>query len=54
MRKKHTKHVIKTWILSIAALAVGIVFVSPLYLIFVNSVSLSFNSVFSSSSKKIS
>lgn len=38
MRKKHTKHVIKTWILSIAALAVGIVFVSPLYLIFVNSV----------------
>ena len=38
MRKKHTKHVIKTWILSIAALAVGIVFVSPLYLVFVNSV----------------
>ena len=38
MRKKHTKHVIKTWILSIAALAVGIVFVSPLYLIIVNSV----------------
>lgn len=38
MRKKHTKHGIKTWILSIAALAVGIVFVSPLYLVFVNSV----------------
>ena len=32
------KHIIKTWILSIAALAVGIVFVSPLYLVFVNSV----------------
>lgn len=30
--------IIKTWILSIAALAVGIVFVSPLYLVFVNSV----------------
>lgn len=38
MRKKHTKHGIKIWILSIAALAVGIVFVSPLYLVFVNSV----------------
>ena len=38
MRRKHKKHIIKTWILSIAALAVGIVFVSPLYLVFVNSV----------------
>lgn len=38
MRRKHEKHIIKTWILSIAALAVGIVFVSPLYLVFVNSV----------------
>ena len=37
MRRKHKKHIIKTWILSIAALAVGIVFVSPLYLVFVNS-----------------
>lgn len=38
MSRKHKKHIIKTWILSIAALAVGIVFVSPLYLVFVNSV----------------
>ena len=38
MRRKHKKHIIKTWILSIAALAVGIAFVSPLYLVFVNSV----------------
>ena len=38
MRRKHKKHIIKTWILSIAALAVGIVFVSPLSLVFVNSV----------------
>ena len=38
MRRNHKKHIIKTWILSIAALAVGIVFVSPLYLVFVNSV----------------
>lgn len=38
MRRKRKKHIIKTWILSIAALAVGIVFVSPLYLVFVNSV----------------
>lgn len=38
MRRKHKKHIIKTWILSIAALAVGIVFVSPLYLVFANSV----------------
>lgn len=38
MRRKNKKHIIKTWILSIAALAVGIVFVSPLYLVFVNSV----------------
>jgi raffinose/stachyose/melibiose transport system permease protein len=38
VRRKHKKHIIKTWILSIAALAVGIVFVSPLYLVFVNSV----------------
>lgn len=38
MRRKHKKHIIKTWILSIAALAVGIVFISPLYLVFVNSV----------------
>lgn len=38
MRRKHKKNIIKTWILSIAALAVGIVFVSPLYLVFVNSV----------------
>ena len=38
MRRKHKKHIIKTWLLSIAALAVGIVFVSPLYLVFVNSV----------------
>lgn len=38
MRRKHKKHIIKTWIPSIAALAVGIVFVSPLYLVFVNSV----------------
>lgn len=38
MRRKHKKHIIKTWILSITALAVGIVFVSPLYLVFVNSV----------------
>ena len=38
MRRKHKKHIIKTWILSIAALAVGIVFVSPLYLVFVHSV----------------
>ena len=38
MRRKHKKHIIKTWILSLAALAVGIVFVSPLYLVFVNSV----------------
>lgn len=38
MRRKHKKYIIKTWILSIAALAVGIVFVSPLYLVFVNSV----------------
>lgn len=38
MRRKHKKHIIKTWILSIAALAVGIVFVSPLYMVFVNSV----------------
>ena len=38
MRRKHKKHIIKTWILSIAALAVGIVFVSPLYPVFVNSV----------------
>ena len=38
MRRKHKKHIVKTWILSIAALAVGIVFVSPLYLVFVNSV----------------
>lgn len=38
MRRKYKKHIIKTWILSIAALAVGIVFVSPLYLVFVNSV----------------
>ena len=38
MRRKHKKRIIKTWILSIAALAVGIVFVSPLYLVFVNSV----------------
>lgn len=38
MRRKHKKHIIKTGILSIAALAVGIVFVSPLYLVFVNSV----------------
>ena len=38
MGRKHKKHIIKTWILSIAALAVGIVFVSPLYLVFVNSV----------------
>lgn len=38
MRRKHKKHIIKTWILSIAALAVGIMFVSPLYLVFVNSV----------------
>ena len=38
MRRKHKKHIIKTWILSIAALAVGIVFVSPLYLVFVKSV----------------
>ena len=38
MRRKHKKHIIKTWILSIAALAVGIVIVSPLYLVFVNSV----------------
>ena len=38
MRRKLKKHIIRTWILSIAALAVGIVFVSPLYLVFVNSV----------------
>ena len=38
MRRKHTKHVIKTWILSVTAFAVGIVLVSPLYLVFVNSV----------------
>ena len=36
--KFNKKYIIKTWILSIAALAVGIVFVSPLYLVFVNSV----------------
>ncbi|MCI5699639.1 MAG: carbohydrate ABC transporter permease [Lachnospiraceae bacterium] len=38
MRRKHTKHVIKTWILSVTAFTVGIVLVSPLYLVFVNSV----------------
>lgn len=38
MRRKHTKHVIKTWILSVTAFAIGIVLVSPLYLVFVNSV----------------
>ena len=38
MRRKHKKHIIKTWILSIAALAVGIVFLSTLYMVFVNSV----------------
>lgn len=36
--RKHTKHMIKTWILSIAALGIGIIFVAPLYLVFVNSV----------------
>ena len=38
MRRTHKKHIIKTWSLSIAALAVGRGFVSPLYLVFVNSV----------------